>query len=225
MTPRHHLDPATLVSHASGALSPEVAAIVATHLLACATCRRSVADADRVGGMLLGQQKHVPAPDARQVQLRARMLERLGPPEMRCEVGDTPVPQPVAEDPDRLPLPLHPYFGPSYSALKWRWMGPGMHYIRKTGPSGATLLMLRIGPGKSMPVHGHRGSEITQILRGAYDDALGHYGVGDVADLDAEIEHQPVTSPGEACVCVAALDAPLRFPGWLARRLQPLFGV
>ena len=30
---------------------------------------------------------------------------------------------------------------------------------------------------------------------------------------------------GEACICVAALDAPLRFPGWLARTLQPVFGV
>ena len=47
----------------------------------------------------------------------------------------------------------------------------------------------------------------------------------DVADLDPETEHQPVTSPGEPCICVAALDAPLRFPGWFARRLQPLFGV
>ena len=31
-------------------------------------------------------------------------------------------------------------------------------------------------------------------------------------DLDSEIEHQPVTEPGEACICLAALDAPLRFP-------------
>jgi putative transcriptional regulator len=104
-------------------------------------------------------------------------------------------------------------------------MGPGMHYIRTTGPSGGTMLMLRIGPGKSMPVHGHGGSEITQILRGAYDDALGHFAAGDVADLDADTEHQPVTARGEACICVAALDAPLRFPGWLARTLQPVFGV
>ena len=131
----------------------------------------------------------------------------------------------VADDPDRLPAPLHPYFGASWRELKWRWMGPGMHYIRTIGPSGGTMLMLRIGPGRRMPVHGHHGSELTQIVRGAYEDALGQFAAGDVADLDADTEHQPVTSAGEACICVSALDAPLRFPGWFARRLQPLFGI
>ena len=74
-----------------------------------------------------------------------------------------------------------------------------------------------------VPVHSHGGTELTQILRGAYHDALGHFAPGDVADLDSDVEHQPVTVPGIACICVSALDAPLRFPGWLARRLQPLF--
>lgn len=222
MSPRHHLDPSTLVSHAAGALSPEVAAIVDTHLLGCAQCRQSLARAEQVGGVLVGQQLQSPPRNEHDDQLRARMLELLQQSNAPVEA---PVASPVAEDPDRLPVPLQSYFGTSYRALKWRWMGPGMHYIRTIGPSGATMLMLRIGPGKSMPVHGHQGCEITQILRGAYDDALGHYGAGDVADLDSEVEHQPVTAPGEPCICVAALDAPLRFPGWFARSLQPLFGV
>ena len=36
---------------------------------------------------------------------------------------------------------------------------------------------------------------------------------------------RPVTAPGPACICVSALEKPLRFPGWLARKLQPVFGV
>ena len=68
-------------------------------------------------------------------------------------------------------------------------------------------------------------SELTQILRGAYDDSLGHFAPGDVADLDSDVEHQPVTTPGVACICVSALDAPLVFSGWFARKLQPLFGI
>ena len=221
MSPRHHLDPSTVLSHAAGALSPEVEAIVATHLLACAECRRALALAEGVGGMLLGQQLP-PTAGGHRDRLRAEMMARLGQAAVSA-VPPAPAPPPAAAD--HLPAPLQPYFGTSYSGLKWRWMGPGMHYIRTTGPSGATMLMLRIGPGKSMPVHGHQGCEITQILRGAYDDALGHYAAGDVADLDAEVEHQPVTAAGEPCICVAALDAPLRFPGWFARSLQPLLGV
>ncbi len=222
MRPQHHLDPATVVSYASGALSAEMSVLVATHLDVCAQCRRTVGRAEHVGGALMAQQQAVHMSGDSQQSLRLAMLDKLDLAEPRRAPSE---PMPLAADPDRLPAPLHPYFGPSYRALKWRWMGPGMHYIRTIGPSGGTLLMLRIGPGKRMPVHGHGGSELTQILRGAYDDELGHFAAGDMADLDSDIEHQPVTSPGAPCICVAALDAPLRFPGWFARTLQPIFGI
>jgi putative transcriptional regulator len=104
-------------------------------------------------------------------------------------------------------------------------MAPGVHCIRAKPSSTGTLLMLKIAPGRSMPLHGHCGTELTQILRGAYADALGHFAAGDVADLDSNIEHQPVTTPGAPCICVSALDAPLRFSGWLAQRLQPIFKI
>lgn len=222
MTPRHHLDPATVLAHAAGAIAPEAAAIVAIHLEACDACRRVLARAEQVGGVLLEQQHVHAATDASRERLRAELLQRL---EHDTAVASMPWQESPAPDPDRLPAPLHPYFGDTYSGLRWRWMGPGRHFIQTRGPSGGTLLMLRIAPGKRMPVHGHGGSEITQILRGAYQDSLGCFAAGDVADLDAGTEHQPVILPGAACVCVAALDAPLRFPGWLARALQPVFGI
>ena len=222
MSPRHHLDPSTVIAHAAGALSPELSAIIATHLEGCAHCRKSMAHAEHVGGLLVDQQQAAAGGMAGRDDLRQAMLQRL---QQAGAPGRPPVAPEPSRDPDRLPAPLHPYFGSSYRALKWRWMGPGMRYIRTTGPTGGTLLMLSIGPGRKMPVHSHGGTEITQILRGAYDDALGHFAAGDIADLDSDITHQPVTAAGTACICVAALDAPLRFPGWLARTLQPVFGI
>ena len=86
----------------------------------------------------------------------------------------------------------------------------------------AALALYLAATGRSVPMHTHGGSELTLILRGAYRDAIGHFAPGDVADLDSEVEHQPVTVPGVPCICVAATDAPLRFSGWMARLLQPL---
>jgi putative transcriptional regulator len=63
------------------------------------------------------------------------------------------------------------------------------------------------------------------VLKGAYRDSLGRFGPGDIADMGSEVEHQPATEPGEACICLGALDVPLRFPGRVARMLQPLFGL
>ncbi len=88
---------------------------------------------------------------------------------------------------------------------------------------GGDLMLLRVAPAAACRCTAMGGNELTVILRGAYDDVLGHFAPGDAADLDDNTEHQPVTSPGVPCICVAATDAPLRFSGWLARTLQPLF--
>lgn len=227
MSPHHHLDEATVVSFAAGALSPEMAAVAATHLEVCPLCRERLSDAEHIGGALLGQQQ--PAGDeARGARLREAMLELLDaePPGMVDPPGfDGTRRDAAATGPGCLPQPLQPYFGRYWRDLRWRWVAPGVHMIRAARGSGDTLILLKIAPGKSMPTHSHQGTELTQILQGAYDDALGHFAPGDMADLDNEIEHQPITAPGVPCVCVAALDAPLRFPGWLARKLQPLVGL
>lgn len=225
MNPRHHLDEATVVSFAAGALSAEMAAVAATHMDGCELCRERLSGAEHIGGALLGQQQPATVDTARGVHLRAAMLDLLdAEPQLVPDAIDDRLPS-TAADADSLPRPLQPYFGRSWRALRWRWVAPGVHMIRAARGSGDTLILLKIAPGKSMPMHSHQGTELTQILQGAYDDALGHFAPGDMADLDNEIEHQPITAPGVPCVCVAALDAPLRFPGWLARKLQPLVGL
>lgn len=218
MSPSHHVDIATLIGYSAGGLPRGFSAVVAAHLELCAVCRAQLRKADRIGGQLLRQQQCAPlAADA-----RTRMLGRIvAEPQV--------VPEPAAAtsacDPDALPLALQPYFGARYRDLRWRMLAPGVHHIRAAAVDDSHLMLLRTAPGKSIPLHTHGGNELTMILRGAYDDCLGHFAPGDVADLDDQIEHQPVTTPGTPCICVAATDAPLRFSGWLARTLQPLFGL
>jgi putative transcriptional regulator len=217
MKPHHHLDAATLIGYSAGALPAAFAAVVSTHLSVCAACRDQWLDADRVGGHLLKQQEGAAlSPHARDAML-ARLSAEPAPLE-RSTPSETGL-----HDPDILPQPLWPHFGKSYSALRWRMIGPGIHHIRANDVQDGHLMLLRVAPGRSLPMHSHGSNELTMILQGAYDDSLGHFAPGDVADLDCDIEHQPVTSAGVPCVCVAATDAPLRFSGWLARTLQPLF--
>src|SRR5690606_20664204 len=102
MTPRHHLDPSTIIGHAAGALSPELSAIVATHLEGCPHCRQAMAQADRVGGLLLDQQQAANGGMARHDRLRDAMLQRL---EQAGAPGRPPEPAPPSNDPDRLPTP------------------------------------------------------------------------------------------------------------------------
>ena len=219
MKPNHHLDDATLLSYSAGALPAALAVVVSSHLERCKVCREHLLDADQIGGVLMLQQR-VDAPDQTS---RAAMLALLDD-EPQIELAALPADLVEDRDPDLLPHALHPWFGRSMRALQWRRVAPGVQRILASGIHGGDLMMLRIAPGSKLPLHSHCGSELTMILDGAYDDVLGHFGPGDVADLDAETLHQPVTAPGVPCICVAATDAPLKFSGWMARTLQPLFG-
>ena len=225
MRPHHHLDDATLMSLAAGALAIPLAVVASAHLERCEQCRRRLREAEAVGAALLEQtQPALPPDNARQDALRAAMLARLegeDDVELRRESrigGDATVTTMPGADPDAMPVALRPYFGDRLSTVRWHWIGPGMYCTR--GRDMASLIMLKIAPGRSLPLHSHGGSELTQVLQGSYNDALGVFAPGDVADLDQDVEHQPVTAPGVPCICVSALDAPLVFSGWLARKLQ-----
>ena len=219
MKPNHHLDDATLVSYSAGALPAALGVVASSHLERCKECRERLLDADQIGGVLLQQQRvDAPASDARAAMLA--LLDDASP----MEVAPSPSEGVGERDPDRLPSALHPWFGNSLRALHWRRVAPGVQRILASDIHGGGLMLLRVAPGSKLPLHSHGGNELTMILDGAYDDMLGHFGPGDVADLDGETLHQPVTSPGVPCICVAATDAPLKFSGWVARALQPLFG-
>lgn len=219
MSPRHHLHESTLMSYAAGALPAALTVVAAAHLEGCPGCRQRLRSAEAIGAALLEQTQPAMDPDRRDI-LREQVLAKLDAATADTTVvplGDVPAAAPE-RNAEQLPAALHPYFGSSVDTLRWRWMAPGVSCIRSERmPS---LIMLRIAPGKCLPMHSHGRSELTQILRGSYNDSLGLFSPGDIADLDEDTEHQPVTAPGVPCICVSALDAPLVFSGWLARKVQ-----
>lgn len=220
MNPHHHLHESTLLSYSAGALPASLSVVAGAHLEHCAQCRQRLREAEAIGAALL-EQTQPAANDDRRLPLREAMLAELGRSDAQVCTADAATSMPderPQRDPDHLPASLHPYFGNSLSQLRWRWMAPGVHCIRAA--QMPSLIMLKIAPGKCLPMHSHGRSELTQILRGAYNDAMGLFAPGDIADLDEDVEHQPVTTPGVPCICVSALDAPLVFSGWLARQVQ-----
>jgi putative transcriptional regulator len=87
----------------------------------------------------------------------------------------------------------------------------------------ASLYLLQIAPGKSLARHTHTGTELTQVLCGAFDDGRATFGPGDFDAADGEVHHQPVVAPGEVCVCLASVDGRLAFDGrivgWIGRMI------
>jgi len=212
----HHFDDATLMAYSAGALPQGMALLVACHLHWCPHCRERMHATDAVGGALLEQ---LP-PSHLQADAFEQLLARLDEPEHElC----TSVPEAHANP--ELPAPLAQLLDKPLDELPWKRIGYGVKQLdlHLDGPGAARLL--RISPGVSVPHHTHGGNELTLILKGSYNDELGRFCQGDVADLDGEVSHQPLVDTDEECICLIATDAPLKFSGLVGRLVQPFIGL
>ena len=220
MTIKRHLDDATLMSLSAGTLGEALSAVAAAHIGICSQCRGRLHEMDTIGGVMLANAEPNPLTDP------ARFLEQVA---ASCpEVGIAPVSgglsrtkQLQASD---LPAPLSWIVGKNIADIPWKWIGPGVasYAVPLSDNATSDLRLLKVAPNKKLPEHGHSGAELTLIISGAYRDKFGVFGPGDIADMDQDVEHQPIVEPGEDCICVVAFDAPAKFKGPFARILQPL---
>lgn len=203
---RHHPSEATLLAYAAGTLPAPHSIVIRTHLALCPDCRETLRLATAVGGALIEEA----APAAMAGDALARTLARLG------EAA------PVAE-PERVPVSVK-----DFSTGRWWWLGPGVHLMPliRRDRDDARLDLIRVAPGTALPGHGHEGFEITCVLQGAFGDETGEYQAGDVAEGGEELDHHPkALDVGRECICLIATTGRLRAHSWLARIVQPVFGI
>ncbi|WP_332118521.1 ChrR family anti-sigma-E factor [Azorhizobium caulinodans] len=206
----------TLASYAAGTLDAGIRLAVAAHLEAAPKSRARLAHFEAAAGAVLDD---LPPTDLANDALE-RLLARLDEPE-----PPPPAPIPVRHA-ARMPTDVRlPKALEGCSIGRWIWIGPGVRYsaISIPGAPKANVGLVEVGPGRRMPDHGHGGNEITYVISGGFSDENGHYEAGDVCEADESLEHQPVADP-EGCLCIIAMDAPMRFKGLLGAVLKPFTG-
>lgn len=219
MNIKHHLDEASLVSYAAGSMSQAMALVAACHLSMCPECRARAQKSEAIGGMLL--ESLVPADiDESSLDKVMAMLDD----DMALEIAQEPVT--VSQTPSDVPAPLQDYIGTNLADVEWKRIVPGVYYhdLPCKSERGGVSRLLRIAPGKSMLAHTHDGNELTLVLKGSFCDEVGRFTPGDIADLDNEIDHQPIVDSDEDCICLIATDAPLQFSTLLGKIVQPITG-
>lgn len=218
-TPTHHLTEALLFAYAAGQLPEAFNLVVATHLSLCPACRRQADAFDALGGAVLDRCLPVPM-EARALDwAMARMGQDIAGPHRVNGTGH------VDATPPLFPACLRDYVGGDLAAVRWRPVGMGVRQAILPTARPATARLLFIPAGAAMPDHGHRGQELTLVLKGAFTDGDDRFGVGDVEVADEATQHTPRAEAAGDCICLAATDAPLRFNGLLARLAQPFFGI
>jgi putative transcriptional regulator len=214
MTIRHHLSDPLLMGYAAGQLPEAFSLIVATHVSLCDECRARLGSYDALGGAVIDEIEEVAMGEA---ALEAALARIDG------------MPQATQRAPLRaagiLPAPLADYVGGDLSAVRWQRVGGGVKQAILPTGRDATARLLYIPGGVAVPDHGHKGMELTLVLQGAFADQNDRFGPGDIEIADEDVEHTPVAVAGEACICLAVTDAPLRFRGMIPRLAQPLFRI
>lgn len=217
MSPQRHPSDETLVRHAAGNLGAGPRLVVDVHVESCPRCREQLRRFEAAGGALLEGLPAAPISPALIEKIFARIDSGAAAPRRH------PVVPPQRVDDFTLPAPMS-----GCEIGRWRFVHPKLRWARVTLPDAPRerVILLKIAAGFAVPEHGHRGLELTQVLYGAFSHPRGHYGPGDLEEADEEVEnHEPrVTTEGE-CLCLAAVEAPLRIHSLLGRLFQPLMGI
>ncbi len=205
----------TLLAHyARGALSAPMHVLVASHLELRPESRRFVGALESIVASAIVAEEPTPIAD-RDTRLAAIFAEDDGGTARSHSSRNT-----VSGD---MPHPLARYLGHSLKEVPWRTLLPGVKEYRIEDNEEGEAVLYWIKGGRKMPFHTHEGSEYTLVLKGAFSDLNGHYGRGDIAIADADIDHRPIADPGEDCFCFAVTDAPLKLTGPIGRIVQRFF--
>jgi len=208
---KHHLTDQLMMGYAAGALPEAFNLVVATHLSMCDSCRAAAQAYDAIGGAILETDTRVSVADDALAETLALIAQG---PSVSKPLNNSDVSAPLAA-----------YIGGSLRDVKWRSVGMGVRQAVLSTSKLATARLLYIPAGAAVPDHGHRGTELTLVLQGAFRDATARFAEGDVEVANEDLNHTPVAEIGEDCICLAATDAPLRFNSWIPRIAQPFLRI
>ena len=210
---KHHLTDNLLMAYSAGILPEGFNLVVATHISFCDECRAHMHEFDAVGGAIMAAEDPIAMSD-NSFSATLDLIENSDvlTPFRHISSGS-------------FPTPLQEYVGGDLDAVKWRKVGGGVRQaILKTDKS-TSVRLLHIPAGAAVPDHGHRGTELTLVLQGAFSDKTDSFYKGDIEVATEDLNHQPIAEMGEDCICLAATDAPLRFNSLIPRLLQPFLQI
>ena len=220
MSSRHRAPDELLLDYAAGTLAagPELA--VALHVALDQDARRAVGRLGALAGAMLEGEpaaeldpgdaalaRALAAIDSVPVEARSPSVQTIGHPARRPGF-------------DWAPPPLLRHLDLSAT---WRRAVGGFEEIRLSLPGDThRVSLLRLAPGRGLPMHRHVGTEYTVVLQGGYTDSTGNYAVGDFAVGPGPEQHEPIADPGDPCIALIVLERPIVLTGPFGRWLNPL---
>ena len=122
------------------------------------------------------------------------------------------------------PKALYDFVGFDAADVPWRTRMPGYKEYDMGTIDGCHVNLFWIKPGRTVPAHTHEGCELSLVLDGAFNDARGHFGRGDISVADDSVDHRPVAEDQVPCIGFAVMDAPYKLTGSFRQLIGDLIG-
>lgn len=208
---KFHPDLDLMTDYSAGSMPLAQAACVSVHVSNCEHCRRLSEQLSDVGAALFEELEPVPVGDALLNAVLARLDDE--PPLAYQKPVDVK---------NNTPAVLQRLMSGDFSDLTWKNIGSSLRisYLQ-TGDPSHEFALYHIKAGGKIPEHTHRGNEMTLVLEGGFSDSNGSYHEGDFIFRRPGDVHAPTALQSEDCICLAVLDAPLKFTTWKFRWMNP----
>lgn len=201
---RFHPSDEWLALYASGALEEHLEMLIASHLTFCPECRAAVARHEEIAGALF----EAGSGDALDVDGSVDAI-------LRGETASRPATRPDAPNgslgriaPRALANYVFDLTGKTnLEELNWADYCSGIRRAMLVGDNDNPIVrLIEAQPGAKFPSHSHDEEELTLVLQGAYRDASGIYGVGDLQTAQEGQLHQPIVEEGDVCFALIISD-------------------
>ncbi|HEY6530121.1 MAG TPA: ChrR family anti-sigma-E factor [Cellvibrionaceae bacterium] len=238
----HHPDTNLLVEFANGSCDWALAILINTHLEHCRHCRSQLFQLEQFGAALLTSGPQVAVEETCFEKLWQRIEElpvndsaeaisskKLKPPfsntplHKSSAAAKTAVVKADTNQPQGLPAIVQRLVNPQ---ARWQKISKNLTQLRlKTGQNKYEVALQSIKSGGQVSAHDHRGMEYTVVLQGSFSDVEGIYCVGDFVKKQPGQIHKPTASQNEDCLCLSAVEQPVRLTHWLGRLINPFLRV
>ncbi|QFU76350.1 transcriptional regulator [Halioglobus maricola] len=209
---KHHPDARLLNEYASGTLPLAQSACISLHLNYCEQCKRTQQRLQQMGAALFEDLSPQQVDDSLLNTVMARLDQEPEP--LRYA--------PPADTEDGYPSLVQRLMQRDYEDLEWQRINSNLRISRlRTGDVDNEFALYHIKAGGTIPLHTHKGNELTLVLEGGFSDDEGHYTQGDFLFRDASQQHSPTADQDGDCICIGVLDAPIKFTEWKYRALNP----
>ena len=209
---KYHPDTRLLNEYSAGTLPLAQSVCVSLHLNYCEQCRHTHQRLQQLGAALFEEQVGQQIDDSLLQSVLSRLDEEPAP--LRYQTARA--------GQENCPPLIQRLMHGQYDDLQWQRISSDVRISRlRTGDVDNEFALYHINAGASIPMHTHRGTELTLVLEGGFSDRQGHYEVGDFIMRDGQDRHSPTATRDRDCICIGVLDAPIRFTDWKFRPINP----